>query len=147
MAITYQSSHQHFYKNLSEFSMSADCNLNSNGELQLTRIDRLMLYAVDCPEHQQDFRIFKQTPVKTTKYPGFSAVTLGSTQNIWLPDTTAFELIKRDIRNNGHMLFYWDQKSVTIFTDNVTWVKVFEEFLKGSSIFHYTRNAGLFISR
>lgn len=146
MAITYQSSHPHYYKNLSEFSMNSECNLCSNGDMQVTKINRLMLYAVDCPEHNQNFRIFKQTPVKTTKYPGFSTITLGSTRNIWLPDTTAFDMIRRDIRHNEHMLFYWDQERVTVFTDNTSWVRVFEEFLESATIFHYTQNAGLFIS-
>lgn len=129
MAITYQSEHPQYYRNLSDYSLNAECNLNSDGEYDLTKVNCLMLHSARCEEHSHGFFPHKDEIVRTVKYPGFSVISLGNSRNLWLPDTIAFELMRRDLRNNGHMLFYWDTCSVAIITDKTNWVSVFEEFL------------------
>ena len=93
MAITYQSSHPQYYKRLSEYQMSAECNMSSSGEYDITKLSSIMMHSVICEEHSIGFVPPKDAIVKTVKYPGFSVVALGVPRNIWLPGLAAFELL------------------------------------------------------
>lgn len=146
MAITYQSSHPHYYKRLSEYQMSVDCNMSSNGDYDIIKLKSIMMHSACCEEHSNGFAPPKDAIVKTVKYPGFSVVALGVPRNIWLPDLPAFELMRRDLRHNDHMLVYWDDRSIAFITDKKQWVPVFEDFLTNKSVYQFIQGAGLYVS-
>lgn len=146
MAIVYQSSHPQYYKRLSDYQMSAECNLSSNGDLEITRLSAVMMFDAHCEDHNQGFALPKDVTVKTVKYPGFAVVALGVPHNLWLPDLTSFDLMRRDLRNNEHVLFCWECKSIAIITDKFTWVPVFEDFLSHLTTYRYIKGAGLYVS-
>ncbi len=146
MAITYQSSHPQYYKYLSDYQLSAECNLSSDGEIELIRIKSIMMMYSYCQDHTWGFTPPKDAVVKTVKYPGFSVIALGVPRNIWLPDLTSFELMRRDLRANGHLLTCWDNQSVALITDKVPWVAVCEEFLIKQKFQRFIDGAGLILS-
>lgn len=146
MAITYQSSHPQYYKRLSEYQISSECCFTSDGEFDLIKMKAIMMQQANCCDHDQGFSLPKGATVKTVKYPGFSVIALGVPHNIWLPDLTSFELMRRDLRNNGHILVCWDSKSIAFVTDKTSWVPVFEEFLTNQTFHNYIKGAGLFVS-
>lgn len=146
MAITYQSSHPQYYKRLSNYQLSAECNMNSDGEFDFIKLNSIMLQYAYCEDHTKGFTPDKDAVVKTVKYPGFSVIALGVPRNIWLPDLTSFELMRRDLRNNDHLLVAWDDKSIAFITDKISWVSVFEEFLTQSTFHRYIEGAGLYVS-
>ena len=146
MAIIYQSSHPQYYKRLSEYQMSTECNMSYDGEYDIIKLKSIMIHAVQCEEHSHGFAPPKDAIVKTVKYPGFSVVALGVPRNIWLPDLPAFELMRRDLRNNSHLLVYWDDRSIAFITDKPQWVPVFEDFLTHKTFYQYIEGAGLYVS-
>ncbi len=146
MAIKYQTSHPQYYKRLSDFQMSADCCFNSDGEFDIVRVRSLMLRQENCEEHNHGYSPTTDAVVKTAKYPGFSIVALGVPRNIWLPDLASFELMRRDLKFNNHLLMYWDTTSVAIITDKTQWTAALEEFLTLAKFFRHIEGAGLYIS-
>ena len=146
MAITYQSSHPQYYKHLSDYQITAEFNMTSDGEFDLIRLKSIMMHYAYCEDHTKGFAPEKDAKVKTVKYPGFSVVALGTPRNIWLPDLTSFELMRRDLRNNNHILVAWDDKSIAFVTDKISWVTVFEEFLTFKKFWRFIDSAGLYVS-
>lgn len=146
MAITYQSSHPQYYKRLSEYQMSAECNMSSSGEYDITKLSSIMMHSVMCEEHSNGFAPPKDAIVRTVKYPGFSVVALGVPRNIWLPGLAAFELMRRDLLLNNHLLVCWDDRSIAFITDKKQWVPVFEDFLTNKTFCRFIKGAGLYVS-